>query len=143
MFQVWLAAIDLIDIQPNWQDWTYDTLWNLRFGRLESYNDVREPDRIAMLMKALLNAYLQKQLDKPEKLEPLSRLLLKGEDQVEVQLDFYKSGDMFVLQYQVINDGGNNHLKNFAACVKNRFYLVLPQDMEKINYVLNRKKLTD
>lgn len=143
LFQVWLAAIDLIDIQPNWQDWTYDTLWNLRFGRLESYNDVREPDRIAMLMKALLNAYLQKQLDKPEKLEPLSRLLLKGEDKVEVQLDFYKSGDMFVLQYQVINDGGNNHLKNFAACVKNRFYLVLPQDMEKINYVLNRKKLTD
>ncbi len=140
-FQVWLAAIDLIDIQPNWQDWTYDTLWNLRYGRLQSYNDVREPDRISMLMKELLNSYLEKQIEKPENLVSDFSLVLNGEKGVKVQLDFYKSGEMSVLQYKVINDGGNNHLKNFAACANNRFYQVLAEDVERINYVLKRKKL--
>lgn len=142
-FQVWLAAIDLIDIQPDWQNWTYDTLWNLRFGRLESYNDVREPDRISMLMKELLNSYLERRIDKPENLVSDFSLMLNGEKGVKVQLVFYKAGDMSVLQYKVINDGGNNHLKNFAACVNNRFYQVLAQDVEKINYVLKRKKIAE
>ena len=142
-FQVWLAAIDLIDIQPNWQDWTYDTLWNLRFGRLQSYNDVREPDRISMLMKELLNSYLEKQIEKPENLVSDFSLVLNGEKGIKVQLDFYKAGDKSVLQYKVINDGGNNHLKNFAACANNRFYQVLAQDVEKIDYVLKRKKISE
>ena len=142
-FQVWLAAIDLIDIQPNWQDWTYDTLWNLRFGRLQSYNDVREPDRISMLMKELLNSYLEKQIEKPENLVSDFSLVLNGEKGIKVQLDFYKVGDESVLQYKVINDGGNNHLKNFAACANNRFYQVLAQDVEKIDYVLKRKRLSE
>lgn len=37
-FQVWLIAADFIDLEPVWQNWTYSSLWNLRFGRLAAVN---------------------------------------------------------------------------------------------------------
>lgn len=44
-FQVWLARADFIDLSVDWRDWTYSTLWNLRFGRIADTDKSMPPNR--------------------------------------------------------------------------------------------------
>ena len=39
-FQVWLADVDFFDLSLNKNYWTYSSLWNLRFGRFISFNNM-------------------------------------------------------------------------------------------------------
>ena len=140
-FQVWLAAVDFMDIEPNWLDWTYSTLWNLRFGRMMSYNDVQEADRITMLMRVLLNVHLLQQIFEPiDDATPILTLKLHGEGNSKVLLDFYHIDDNYLVSYDIVSDGGNSYLKMFAEFVNHKTFVISDEDMEKINHVLNRRK---
>ena len=140
-FQVWLASVDFMDIEPNWLNWTYSTLWNLRFGRMMSYNDVYEADRITMLMKALLNTHLLQQIFEPiDDEKPILTLKLQGEGNSKVLLDFYHIDDNYLVSYDIISDGGNSYLKMFAEFVNHKTFVISDDDMEKINHVLNLRK---
>ena len=140
-FQVWLAAVDFIDIRPDWQAWTYASLWNLRYGRLSSYDNVREEDRTAMLVKEMLNTYIESGSDAlPDGAAEDMKLRLYGENKAEVVLSFYRAGDEIWVAYEVVNTGENQHLQLLKKYAANRFYRIKLSDEEKIKNVLKRRK---
>lgn len=67
-FQVWLIAADFIDLEPVWQNWTYSSLWNLRFGRLAAVNGQTDAGLLANLARIMLNTYFTGEA--PEKQMP-------------------------------------------------------------------------
>ena len=138
-FQVWLVLVDLIDIEPMWQNWTYDTLWNLRYGRLQSFDDVAEEDRIAEMMKVLLNTYLLA-CGEPKNAEPLFEMRLKAEGGVEVGLSFMSAEGKTWVKYDFVNTNDNKHLQMFAEYAKNRFYEIAADDLKRMINVIKRRK---
>lgn len=139
-FQVWLAAVDLIDITPDWLGWTFSSVWNLRYGRMQSFNDVSETDRIAELMKVLLNSYLVAEAPKPQNVDKFLSLDIKGEGKVRVVLDFYKTKDNYLVSYDIISDGDNEYLKVFARSCDGKYFVLSDESMERIEHVLKRRK---
>ena len=140
-FQVWLAAVDFVDIRPDWQAWTYASLWNLRYGRLSGYDNVREEDRTAMLVKEMLNTYIESGSDAlPDGAAEDMKLRLHGENNAEVVLSFYRAGDEVWIAYEVVNTGENQHLQLLKKYAANRFYRIKSSDEEKIKNVLKRRK---
>lgn len=76
-FQVWMIKADLIDLSTNVADWTYGSLWNLRFGRLSGFNRTSNLNRTAEMVKTLLNVgFVSAAEGKPEG-EKFCRLNLK------------------------------------------------------------------
>ena len=138
-FQVWLVLVDLIDIEPMWQNWTYDTLWNLRYGRLQGFDDVAEEDRIAEMMKVLLNTYLLA-CGEPQNAEPLFEMRLKAEGGVEVELSFVSAEGKTWVKYDFVNTNDNKHLQMFAEYAKSRFYEIAADDLKRMINVIKRRK---
>ncbi len=144
-FQVWLVAVDFIDLSTNWRDWTYSTLWNLRYGRLKSANDSSNTDFLALVMKYILNVPLEKEIsllsqDEQKALEKKIELKLETEDGSLVNLIFYKGGSSFYVTYDFMRIVDNNALHFVEPYVKDKFYQLSSDDMEKIDYVLTGKK---
>lgn len=109
-FKVWLIWADLIDITPNWQDFTYSSLWNLRFGQAI--------EQKAEFIKDMINIKFMasaKNLENPTKIKTLS---IKTTDNVVV-IDFFKNLDTYWVKY---------NLKEFNDI----YYQISPQDMEKL-----------
>lgn len=131
-FQVWLAEADFIDLSPDWQQWTYSHIWDLRFGRLENINGENNPDKLAEVMKYLLNtAFISssQQLDKPEK---LLKMKIKAEHGNQISLNFYKTNGKYWVQYDFGNKIRGKYLQFFAPYVKGRFLEISAKDWELI-----------
>lgn len=58
-FQVWEADADFYDLSLDRNAWTYSSLWNLRFGRLISCNQITDNIKVMNIAKILLNVYYQ------------------------------------------------------------------------------------
>ena len=132
-FQVWLVQADFVDLSPDWQQWTYSRIWDLRFGRLESINNNTNPDMIAEVMKYLLNTpfiSISSELEKPKLIKELT---LKAEDNNEVILDFYESNSQIWLKYNFKQPLEGNYLQFFAPYVKDRFLEIDTKNWEAIN----------
>ncbi|MFI3241391.1 MAG: Gldg family protein [Alphaproteobacteria bacterium] len=89
-YDVWLIKTDLIDINPNWQEFSYSTLWNLRFGKAIGYEaeDIKN-----MINTPLLSAH--KQITKKQKEFNLD---IKT-DEKPVNIGFYKSDSKYFIKY--------------------------------------------
>ena len=136
-FQVWLAEVDFIDLSPDWQQWTYSRIWDLRFGRLESINGENNPDKLADVMKYLLNTdFISStlQLDKPNKLLSLD---IKAEQGNKFKLNFYKDNERFWVQYDFDNKIRGKHLQFYAPYVKDHFLEISAKNWELIKNATN------
>ena len=136
-FQVWLAEVDFIDLSPDWQQWTYSRIWDLRFGRLESINGENNPDKLADVMKYLLNTdFISStlQLDKPNKLLSLD---IKAEQGNKFKLNFYKDNERFWVQYDFDNKIRGKHLQFYAPYVKDHFLEISAKNWELIKNAAN------
>ena len=148
-FQVWLVMVDLVDISPDWRNWTYDTAWNLRFGRMSDFEisgaDIQPfkadgDDRIAEMMKVLLNTYLKREISVPEKPEDIFGLMIKGEGGDKVKMAFGKDKNGFWLRYNFLKIDENKHLQIFEEYARGHFYEVAKEDVEGIINVIKRRK---
>lgn len=131
-FQVWLIAADFIDLKPIWQNWTYSSLWNLRFGRLAAVNGNHNPDYVANYAKILLNTYFtgaKTLLSNPVKVTEIS---LEAEDNNKVVITFYKAQNHYYAAYKFKGEIGGIHLQNYAAGTKDKFFEINSNAMEKI-----------
>ena len=131
-FQVWLAEVDFIDLSADWHAWTYSNLWDLRFGRLESFNQNTDAARIAELMKHALNTPFISTADKLEKTKELSKLNLKVEDGNEVMLQFYESENNIWVKYRFIKEPYGKHLAFFAPYAKDKYFEIANDKWEQI-----------
>ena len=131
LFQVWLIKADFINLSTDWQDWTYSSIWNLRFGRFQQYNQITNVDKIANLAKTLLNTYYKsytKELAKKNKLTTLE-LLVEGGNKVNI--DFYKSDDKIYIHYNFV-DISNSKLASLAAFIQEQYFEISETDWIKI-----------
>ncbi len=131
-FQVWLVQADFIDLSLNPLVWTYSTVWNLQFGRLISVNDHKDADRLAELVKEMLNIYFAAADSSQPAGKPFLSLNLQAENNVSARLDFYRHNDKYLLSYHFDNVGDSAALQDFAAASKGVCYEISAADMEKI-----------
>lgn len=137
-FQIWLVAIELIDLNMDYHYWTYADLWNLQFGRLSTINQQTNADYIAGLAGLFLNTQLTT-TDANITENPILELNISGEYFDKLNLSFYKHQNNFYVQYKFNQIGNNTVLQKFAAQTANKFYLISTSDMEKIKDAANPK----
>ena len=58
-FEVLLANVNFIDLSVDYNNWVYNDMWNLQFGRLVKLNGKPEVDKMVELMSVILNTKLQ------------------------------------------------------------------------------------
>lgn len=131
-FQVWLAEADFIDLSADWHNWTYSNLWDLRFGRLESFNQNSDASQIAELMKHALNTPFISTADKLKKTKSLNKINLKVEDGNEVTLQFYKSDNAVWVKYNFKKEPSDKHLAFFAPYAKDKYFEIANDKWEQI-----------
>lgn len=138
-FQVWLAAIDLIDVSLNPADWTYSTAWNLRLGRLAAANGNTNPDYLANLAKNLLNMPLLSYQTSLNTSELLLGLTLQIENNNTVTLEFLQSEHKYYLRYEFATPLNGQNLQNFSSYAKAGYYQISAESWEKLNHVVADK----
>ena len=138
LFQIWLAKADFINLSTRWQDWTYSSLWNLRFGRLQKYNEVTDIDRIADLAKILLNTSFESYAKEIDNKNKLAALKLFAEGSSQVNLSFYSYQDKIYVRYDFIDIASSPRLEFFASFAKELYYEISKTDWEKIKHEINK-----
>lgn len=135
-FQVWLIAADFIDLEPVWQNWTYSSLWNLRFGRLAAVNGQTDAGLLANLARIMLNTYFTGEAPEKTNAENIFGFTLDAENGNRVDLKFYREKGRYYVVYDFIGTINGKHLQTFADGTKNKFFEITAEDMEKIQNAL-------
>jgi len=135
-FQVWLIEADFIDLSTDWQDWTYSSLWNLRFGRIADISVPHTPEQLALLVRNMLNTPLTPVKTRENPGKPYLTLNIEAENQNRVTLQFFRHNDKYEVNYKFGSTINGKHLQFFAAYAKSRFYEIPALSMEKIKHDL-------
>lgn len=135
-FQVWLAAIELIDLSTNKTEWTFSRLWDLRFGRFLSFNHTTNIDALANLAKYMLNTTI---LSNPTSLEgthSLFEIELQVEGNEKIKLSFLEKEHKYYVKYEFMTMPKENPFQQFAEIMNGNFYEISKENMEKIRNVV-------
>lgn len=138
-FQVWLAEADFIDLSTNFEEWTYSTLWNLRFGRLASFNDEEDSEKIAKLASLLLNTPFKESLDLLDNKKEIGKLVIKSEFEEPMDITFFEKDKQIFAQYRFPEEISQKDVELFAKYTKDRFLKIDFEKWEKIKDVANFK----
>lgn len=138
-FQVWLAAIELIDLSTNAREWTLSRLWDLRFGRLLSCSGNTDIDTLANLAKYLLNTQIISSTDNLDNPEHLFTLKLQVEGNEKIDLSFWQKENKYYVSYKFITFPKETNLNLFASYMQGNFYEIKQENMEQIRYVYEEK----
>lgn len=137
-FRVWMVKADFIDLSVAAGDWTYSTLWNLRFGRLRGFNDVSDTDTTAELVKHMLNTPLKPVLDDPTDGKKLLSLDLKTESGYRADIDFWQNAEHICVRYSFPGEEAKGYAAFFAETAEKCFYEIDEKDFEDIKNVAVR-----
>ena len=138
-FQIWLVEADFYDLSLDIKNWTYSSLWNLRFGRLISYNDISTDNSVMNLAKILLNTYYQNIVE-DVKVEKLSSLHIKAEYNNLLDIVFYKSSDgKYFIQYVFLTQPNGKHIEFFDKYVRGKFLQISKETWEEIENAIKSK----
>jgi hypothetical protein len=138
-FQVWLTEVDFFDLSLNTDYWTYSSLWNLRFGRFISYNNISDSAQIMNLVKELLNIYI---INVSENIngKEIEKIHVISENNNDFNLVFYKTIDnKYFVKYEFINFPNGNHFEFFAKHIENKYLEISESDWKRIKDVINKK----
>ncbi len=132
-FQIWLAAIELIDLDMDYHNWCYARLWNLEFGRFKTIAGKADTNKLAALVSLFLNTPLSASAEKASG-DPILELDFGGEDFERLELLFYKQEQKFLVQFKFKGVKNNPALEEFAAKMQNSLFVISTADMEKITH---------
>lgn len=131
-FEIWLSSADFIDLDTDFHNWTYSSLWNLQFGRFTLLNNEKNIDKIAKLASIMLNTKLLKKTSKSTT-KPTISFTLNGEEFNKLTLNLYKQENYFAVQYIFDGPIKKTLLQKIAKQYEQNFYLISSDDAEKIN----------
>lgn len=139
-FQVWLAAIELIDLSTDKEEWTFSRIWDLRFGRFLRYNHETNIDKIADLAKYLLNTtFIGNTKNLPDAKE-LFGINLEVEGNQKIKLLFLEKDNKYFVKYDFAAIAENEDLlKLFADRAEGVYYEISQSNLEKIKNVVEQK----
>ena len=129
-FQVWMVRADLIDVSLQPQNWSYGSLWNLRFGRLKGFDENTNLNRTAILVKELLNTVFEEQSRENPQGKEVMRLKLYTEDDIEAEIDFIEKDAKIYAHYRFGDSITQPHLQKFTR-VADKCYYQIEQDRYK------------
>ncbi len=135
-FQVWLAAIELIDLDMDYHYWTYSTLWNLQFGRFSEINASTDADYIADIVSRLLNCQLTASAFTPSS-EAILQISANGEYFQNLEMKFYEQDEKYYVQISLQDVKNNSVLQSFAKNSQSKTYEISSQNMEQIKNAVN------
>ena len=135
-FQVWMVRADFIDVSLEPADWTYSSLWNLRFGRLKGFNTSDNVNRTMFLAKELLNTKFVKQTTENPQGKTAANLTLYGEYGDSVRIVFEKTDEAIFAHYQFMPKFYDKHLEMFAKTAGKCYFEIEKQQWEKILNVI-------
>ncbi len=131
-FQVWEADADFYDLSLDRNAWTYSSLWNLRFGRLISCNQITDNIKVMNIAKILLNVYYQS-ISENIKGKKLANLEISAEHNNLVDLVFYQSDDgKYYVQYEFLKAPNGKHIEFFEKYVRGKYLEISKETWEKI-----------
>ncbi len=134
-FQVWMVKADLIDLSALAADWTYGSLWNLRFGRLSGFNRTSNLNRTMEMVKTLLNTgFVSASMGRPEG-DNLLSLKLKVEDGRQIGIDFLQNKEHIYVRYLFPPENKSDYLGFFEQTAEKCYYEISKENFEKINNV--------
>ena len=139
-FRVWLINADFIDLSTNWRDWTYSTVWNLRFGRLEKADNNTNADDLSKLAGLLLNTPITPPEKQPQNTTPVTSLQLDIENNNNVQINLGRQDKTYYLSYTIRQPVNGKHLQLFSDYVKGNFYEIPTENGEVIENVVKALK---
>lgn len=139
-FQVWEADADFYDLSLDRNAWTYSSLWNLRFGRLISCNQITDNIKVMNIAKILLNVYYQS-ISENIKGKKLANLEISAEHNNLVDLVFYQSDDgKYYVQYEFLKAPNGKHIEFFEKYVRGKYLEISKETWEKIKNDITRTK---
>lgn len=131
-FQVWMVDVDFYDLSLDKESFTYSSLWNLRFGRLISYNSITDDKKVMNLAKLLLNTYF-KNIYSEVNAEKFGSIDIKAENNNRVDLVFYKSSDnRYFVKFELLNAANGRHLQFFSKYIDGKYLEISQQAWEKL-----------
>ena len=136
-FQVWMVKADLIDMSVKAQDWTYSSLWNLRFGRLSGFNKNTNLNRTMELVKYMLNTSLKNPIKQKPESEKVLALDLAVEGNQKIGIDFWQDKEHTYVNYVFDKKTMSKHTEFFAKAAEKCYYEIDNNDFEKIKNVTN------
>lgn len=135
-FQVWLVAIDLIALSTNPADWTFSTIWNLRFGRFAQINTIDNPDILSQAARIMLNTPLLSASDALVDAKLLSTYQVVIEGNQKLLLKFFTKENKYFLQYEFLTKPEANPLQMFADYAAGNYYEVSKEKFDEITKTL-------
>lgn len=136
-FQVWMVRADFIDVSLQPQNWSYASLWNLRFGRLKGFDENTNLNRTTMLVKELLNTPFEGQSGEDPQGGEVMLLKLHAEDDVEAEISFAEKDGEIYAHYRFNENGMTQpHLQKFAGVADKCYYRISPDRYKEIRNVV-------
>ena len=135
-FQVWMVKADFIDVSLKEQNWTYGSLWNLRFGRLKGFNRNTNLNRTAVLVKELLNSEFIEAFEGEPAGKKLQELILHAEDGVESTVEFFESDGNIYVRTKFSDVAENPYVGYFAKTADKCYYQIAKDHFEEIENVI-------
>ena len=136
-FQVWKVKADFIDLSTIKNDWTYATLWNLRFGRLTGFDQIRNLNQTAELVKNMLNTSFLSAINEKPTGQKIFSLQLNVENDINIMLDFQKYQKHIYVNYLFPLLEKDKYLSFFAKTAKKCFYEISEDNLKKLQNVAN------
>lgn len=131
-FQVWEIKADFVDMNPNWQKWTYANLWDLRYGRLYTAKGIDGETHLLNFMKYMLNSPIEKVEDKMPKSKPNKNVVLITENGDSVEMSLYMGEHEAMALLKFAENNQNEHLRLVAKYYDGKTLYVTKENMEKI-----------
>ena len=130
-FQVWMVEADFYDLSLDVKDWSYSSLWNLRFGRFVRYNNIYDEKDVMNVVKKLLNIHT---IGIEEKIEAneLGKIDIVAENGDSTLLFYKTKDDRYFVKFEFSNKLENKHINFFEKHVKDLFLEINKEDWEKI-----------
>ena len=131
-FQVWMVDVDFYDLSLDEKFWTYSSLWDLRFGRFISFNDISEEKSIMNIVKNLIKTEITDVLDNIEGKKE-GKIAIKSENYNNIDMVFYSTpDDRFFVKYEFLTTPKGKHLEFFAKGLRDMFLEISKTDWENL-----------
>ena len=138
-FQVWMINADFYNLDLDVNAWSYSSLWNLRYGRLISYNKVTSSVEVMNFVKTLLNVSFI-DVKKSVKAKEIDRIGIFAENNNIVDLVFHRTKDNRIfVTYEFMSLPQGKHLTLFAEYAKDNFFEISNDDWIKIKNEYKKK----
>lgn len=134
-FQVWLANVEFVDLSPDWHEWTYSHLWNLRFGRLSEINGKTDDTLIAEYMKHFLNTFLIEAASDIGDGVEIASFELRLEHDKHCVIRIFKAQEKYFVKYDFDEDIQNKHIELFVKSADTNYFEISEEDWNKIKDV--------